>query len=55
VTHTDAAAMAAPQGRPGALIGYARCSTVAQDTEIQQAALTGYGVPADRVDEGFAA
>jgi len=55
VTDTDAAAPAALQARPGALIGYARCSTVAQDTEIQLAALAGYGVPAGRVyvDEGF--
>jgi len=54
-TDTDAAATAAPRVRPVALIGYARCSTVAQDTEIQRAALAGYGVPADRVyvDEGF--
>ena len=51
MTGTDTAAPA----RPGALIGYARCSTVAQDTEIQRAALAGYGVPAGRVyvDEGF--
>ncbi|HEY5358242.1 MAG TPA: recombinase family protein, partial [Streptosporangiaceae bacterium] len=51
MTDTDTAAPA----RPGALIGYARCSTVAQDTEIQRAALAGYGVPAGRVyvDEGF--
>jgi DNA invertase Pin-like site-specific DNA recombinase len=55
MTDTDAAATPALQARPGALIGYARCSTVAQDTEIQRAALAGYGVPADRVyvDEGF--
>jgi len=55
VTDTDAAATAALQPRPGARIGYARCSTVAQDTEIQRAALAGYGVPAGRVyaDEGF--
>jgi DNA invertase Pin-like site-specific DNA recombinase len=55
VTDIDAAATAVPGARPGALIGYARCSTVAQDTEIQRAALAGYGVPADRVyvDEGF--
>ncbi len=55
MTDTDAAATAALQPRPGALIGYARCSTVAQDTEIQRAALAGYGVPAGRVyaDEGF--
>lgn len=55
MTDTDAAAPAALQARPGALIGYARCSTVAQDTEIQLAALAGYGVPAGRVyvDEGF--
>jgi DNA invertase Pin-like site-specific DNA recombinase len=55
VTDTDATATAAPRARPGALIGYARCSTVAQDTEIQRAAFAGYGVPADRVyvDEGF--
>lgn len=59
VTDTDGAASGtapgAPPARPGALIGYARCSTVAQDTEIQRAALAGYGVPADRiyVDEGF--
>ena len=51
MTGTDTAAPA----RPGAFIGYARCSTVAQDTEIQRAALAGYGVPAGRVyvDEGF--
>jgi DNA invertase Pin-like site-specific DNA recombinase len=55
VTGTDAPAAAAPLARPGALIGYARCSTVGQDTGIQRAALAGYGVPADRiyVDEGF--
>ena len=55
MTDIDAAATAVPGARPGALIGYARCSTVAQDTEIQRAALAGYGVPADRVylDEGF--
>jgi DNA invertase Pin-like site-specific DNA recombinase len=55
VTGTDVAATGAPPARPGALIGYARCSTVAQDTGIQRAALAGYGVPADRiyVDEGF--
>ena len=55
MTGTDAASAAAPPARTGALIGYARCSTVAQDTEIQRAALSGYGVPADRiyVDEGF--
>ncbi len=51
MTGTDTAAPA----RPGALIGYAWCSTVAQDTEIQRAALAGYSVPAGRVfvDEGF--
>ena len=55
VTGTDAAAAAPSSARPGALIGYARCSAVAQDTEIQRAALAGYGVPAGRVyvDEGF--
>jgi len=55
VTDTDTAASAAPWARPGALIGYARCSAAAQDTEIQRAALAGYGVPAGRVyvDEGF--
>ena len=55
MTGTDAAAAAASSARPGALIGYARCSAVAQDTEIQRAALAGYGVPAGRVyvDEGF--
>jgi DNA invertase Pin-like site-specific DNA recombinase len=55
VTDTDAAARAALHARPGAHIGYARCSAVAQDTEIQRVALAGYGVPADRVyvDEGF--
>jgi DNA invertase Pin-like site-specific DNA recombinase len=55
VTDTDAAAAAPSSARPGVLIGYARCSTVAQDTDIQRAALAGYGVPADRVyvDEGF--
>jgi hypothetical protein len=55
VTDTDAAAAAPSSARPCALIGYARCSTVAQDTEIQRAALAGYGVPAGRVyvDEGF--
>ena len=55
VTGTDAAAAAPSSARPGALIGYARCSTVAQDTDIQRAALAGYGVPVGRiyVDEGF--
>ncbi len=55
MTGTDAAAAAPSSARPGALIGYARCSAVAQDTEIQRAALAGYGVPAGRVyvDEGF--
>jgi DNA invertase Pin-like site-specific DNA recombinase len=55
VIDTDAAAPSAPAARPSALIGYARCSTVAQDTEIQRAALAGYGVPEHRiyVDEGF--
>ncbi len=55
VADTDAAAAVACPARPGALIGYARCSTVAQDTEIQRAALAGYGVPVGRVyvDEGF--
>jgi len=55
VTDIDVAAMAEPQVRPGPLIGYARCSTFAQDTEIHPAVLAGYGVPADRVyvDEGF--
>ena len=55
VTDADAAAAAPSSARPGALIGYARCSTVAQDTDIQRAALAGYGVPADHVyvDEGF--
>ena len=55
MTDIDAAATAVPGAGPGALIGYARCSTVAQDTEIQRAALAGYGVPADRIylDEGF--
>ena len=55
MTDTDAAAAAPSSARPGALIGYARCSTVAQDTDIQRAALARYGVPAGRVyvDEGF--
>jgi DNA invertase Pin-like site-specific DNA recombinase len=55
VVDTDAAAPSAHAARLSALIGYARCSTVAQDTEIQRAALAGYGVPEHRtyVDEGF--
>jgi DNA invertase Pin-like site-specific DNA recombinase len=55
VIDTDAAAPSAPAARSSALIGYARCSTVAQDIEIQRAALAGYGVPEHRiyVDEGF--
>lgn len=55
MTDTDAAAEAPSSARPGMLIGYARWSTVAQDTDIQRAARTGYGVPDDRVyvDERF--
>ena len=55
MTDADAAAAAPSSARPGTLIGYARCSTIAQDADIQRAALTGYGVPDDRVyvDDGF--
>jgi len=35
--------------RPGLLIGYARCSTDAQDLTAQRDALAGLGVAADRV------
>lgn len=37
------------------LLGYCRCSTVAQDTEVQQAKLTKLGVDLGRiyVDHGF--
>lgn len=37
------------------LIGYARCSTDAQDLAAQQAALIGFGVAAERIyiDKGF--
>jgi Resolvase, N terminal domain len=52
VTDTDAAAVAASSARPGALIGYARCSTEAQDTDVPRAALAWYGVPAGRVPTG---
>lgn len=36
-------------------IGYARCSTMAQDFTAQRQALAALGVPADRVylDKGF--
>lgn len=36
-------------------VGYARCSTVAQDTEIQRQALAALGIPEDRIyiDEGL--
>jgi DNA invertase Pin-like site-specific DNA recombinase len=55
MTDADPGAAAQSPARPGALIGYVRCSTIAQDTEIECAVPAGYGVPADRiyVDEGL--